>query len=78
MNSQKLIQKLITTQLDAIKKFVSAISSRRLVNFVRIYVHIVKYIQSGATEDPNNKSRQEFLDRWKEKWPKKGARIKSV
>lgn len=33
---EKLIQKLLMTQLDAMKKFVSAISSRRLVNF-RVY-----------------------------------------
>lgn len=73
MNSQKLIQKLITTQLEVIKKFVPAISSRRLVNFVCIDKHIVKYIQSGGMKDPTNKSKQKFLGRWKEKLPKKGA-----
>lgn len=71
MDSQKLIQKLITTQLDAIKKFVSAIPSRRLVN--SICMHIVKDIQSGGgTKGPNNKSKQKFRGRWKEKLPKKG------
>lgn len=48
MDSQKLIQKLITTQLDAIKKFASAISSLRLVN--SMCMHIVKDIWSGGHE----------------------------